>query len=453
MSELRHVTRHAGTVLVGQLAVMAYGLTDTVVAGRYSEAALAALSVGAAIFVSVYVSLQAIAQALLPVYAEAWGAQKPADVGKAFRQGLWLAVLITAVGTAVLARPDVLMDWADVPGDLRAEISNYLGVLALAFAPALLFRMISTLTQAIGRPQVVTMLQIASLIVKVPLSVWLTFGGAGVGPMGVVGCAWATLIVNLILAALGVGLLRWLPVYQPFRIWSRLERPNWATIGSYARLGVPGGLATMVEVTSFTLMALFISRMGNSASAAHQIAANLTAMCYMVPLSIGIAASARVSYWIGAGEHARARAVAALSVRLALGLAALFCVVLLAGRHWIASLYSTQPAVVATAAGLLLWVAPYHVADACQGVCSFLLRSYRVTVLPFIVYALFLWGIGLGGGYWLAYSGSATLPAMMHPRAFWIAAAASTLIVAIIFALMLGRASSRHSPRPREAPA
>ena len=33
MSELRVIARHAGTVLAGQLAVMAFGLVDTVVAG------------------------------------------------------------------------------------------------------------------------------------------------------------------------------------------------------------------------------------------------------------------------------------------------------------------------------------------------------------------------------------------------------------------------------------
>ena len=33
-AELRTIGSHAGVVLVGQLAVMAFGVTDTVVAGR-----------------------------------------------------------------------------------------------------------------------------------------------------------------------------------------------------------------------------------------------------------------------------------------------------------------------------------------------------------------------------------------------------------------------------------
>ena len=57
MSELKSISRHAGTVLVGQLAMIAYGVADTVIAGRYSDEALAALSVGSAFYISVYVGL------------------------------------------------------------------------------------------------------------------------------------------------------------------------------------------------------------------------------------------------------------------------------------------------------------------------------------------------------------------------------------------------------------
>jgi len=43
MSERQTIARHAGTVLIGQLAVMAFGITDAIVAGRYDTKALAAL--------------------------------------------------------------------------------------------------------------------------------------------------------------------------------------------------------------------------------------------------------------------------------------------------------------------------------------------------------------------------------------------------------------------------
>jgi MATE family multidrug resistance protein len=67
ITERGMIARHAGTVLAGQFAVMAFGVTDTIVAGRYAPGALAALSVGSAIYMSVFISLIGGLQALLPV--------------------------------------------------------------------------------------------------------------------------------------------------------------------------------------------------------------------------------------------------------------------------------------------------------------------------------------------------------------------------------------------------
>lgn len=105
MSELKVILRHAGTVLVGQLAVMAFGVADTVIAGRYSDQALAALSVGSAIYVSVYVGLIGIVQALLPIWAELHGARQPAALGPSLRQSLYLCIFLTLAGMAALLFP------------------------------------------------------------------------------------------------------------------------------------------------------------------------------------------------------------------------------------------------------------------------------------------------------------------------------------------------------------
>lgn len=91
VNEKRLIADHAGTVLMGQLAVMAFGVTDTIVAGRYAEGALAVLSVGSAIFISVFVSLTGSVQALLPVWAELHGARRKAEVGRSVRQALYVA--------------------------------------------------------------------------------------------------------------------------------------------------------------------------------------------------------------------------------------------------------------------------------------------------------------------------------------------------------------------------
>ena len=103
--ELKTIAQHAGSVLAGQLAVMAFGIADTVIAGRYSDTALAALSVGSALYISVYVGLIGIVQALLPIWAEMLGAGQRREVGASVRQSLYLCTILTVVGMAALAFP------------------------------------------------------------------------------------------------------------------------------------------------------------------------------------------------------------------------------------------------------------------------------------------------------------------------------------------------------------
>lgn len=442
MSELSTITRHAATVLAGQLAVMAFGVTDTIVAGRYRESSLAALSVGSAIFISVYVALIGVLQALLPVWAELRGAQQPEAVGRSLRQALYLCAAISVLGMAVLLSPGALLRWTEVPSALRPQVENYLAVLALALPPALLFRIYSTLNQALGHPRLVTWLQVGSLFIKLPLSVWFTFGGWGLPAQGVVGCAWATLAVNCSMLALAVWLLRTQDIYTPLGLWRRMEPPHWPTFAGFARLGIPAGLAVMVEVTSFTLMALFVARQGTTSAAAHQIAANMAAVLYMVPLSLSIATSARVSYWLGAQQSRRARQVVLMGFSLATLVGITLAATLLIARHPISQIYTDNASVAAVAGAVLVWVAAYHAADAVQTLCVFVLRCYRITLAPLVVYCALLWGAGLAGGYWLAYGGSGPWSGAASPTPFWAASAAALAVTALLFAAILWRAIS-----------
>lgn len=438
-SELSLIGRHAGTVLVGQLAVMAFGVTDTLVAGHHSDAALAALSVGSALYISVYVGLMGVLQALLPVWAELRGAGRAGEIGRSVRQSLYLAAACALLGCTVLLAPAPLLRWAEVPPAMRAEVQDYLAVLALALPPALLFRLYSTLNQALARPLLVTWLQLIGLALKLPLSVWFAFGGAGLPAGGAVGCAWATLVVNYAMLGVAWWTLRTQPLYADLAIRRRIEPPDWRQLAAFLRLGVPAGLAVLVEVTSFTLMALMIARLGTLASAGHQIAASMTAVLYMAPLSLGLATSARVSWWLGQGAPARARASLRTGLLLAFATALVLATTVASLRAPIAALYAGSPAVAAVASGLLGWVALYHLADAVQAVCVFVLRSYRVTVMPLLVYGVLLWGVGLYGGQLLAYRGLGPWPALQSPVAFWMAGAVALGTTAGVFLVLVWR--------------
>ena len=197
--ELGVIAQHAKVIVVGQLATMAYGVTDAVVAGRYSDESLATLAVASSIFISIYVSLMSVMQALMPIYSELHGAKKPLELGSAFRQSLYLALALMLLGMAVMMQAGYFLALFGVPEKLRPGAQQYLSILGWALIPAMGFRIFGALNQSLGSPRIVMLLQIGSLACKIPLTVWFVFGGAGLPAMGVVGCAWASFVVNCLL--------------------------------------------------------------------------------------------------------------------------------------------------------------------------------------------------------------------------------------------------------------
>jgi MATE family multidrug resistance protein len=323
------------------------------------------------------------------------------------------------------------LQWTQVPIEVQGDVKAYLAILAAALPAALFFRLYSSLNQSIGKPRLVTWIQIAALGAKIPLSILFTFGAGPIQGMGILGCALATVLVSYAMCALALWLLLTKALYEPLAIWQPMSKPQWSTLAQMARLGIPNGLSVLVEVTSFTLMALFIARLGTVATASHQIAANMTALLYMVPLSFSIAISARVSYWIGAKQVAEMRKVLRIGFEFIALEALFFALILLTLSSPISALYARDVAVAQSAAELLMIVGLYHVGDAIQTLCFFVLRSFKVTLLPFLVYGSMLWGVGLTGGYLLAYHGLANLKAMQSPAAFWMMSVVALLLVCV----------------------
>jgi MATE family multidrug resistance protein len=136
---------------------------------------------------------------------------------------------------------------------------------------------------------------------------------------------------------------------------------------------------------------------------------------------------------------------------LGLGVTALIAtgsaVLLWLARGTIVGWYGPAPDVALLAAALLSLVALYHLADALQSVSLFVLRCYGVTLQPLLIYCVLLWGVGLFGGYRLAYHGLGPLPAMHSPAAFWSAGGGALIVVAALLLLLVWR----HSRAPGHA--
>jgi MATE family multidrug resistance protein len=443
--DLRRIAELAWPVFIGQLAVLAFSTVDTVLVARHSATDLAALAVGSAAYITVFIGLMGVVMALGPIVGQLFGAGKLAEAGHQVHQAVWLALVLALLGGLLLVFPTPFLALSRVDSSVEPRVRGYLLGLAVALPAALLFAAYRGFNIAVSRPKAVMVLQLAGLAAKVPLSVALAWGlpALGVPALGVVGCGIATAIAMWAQVFAAAALLSKHPFYTPFRVpmtagTGGLHPPDFKALRAQLRLGIPMGLAILVEVTGFSFMAIFIARLGTTPVAGHQIAANLAGLLFMMPLSLSHATSTLVAQRIGARDLSDARRLGWRGLRIALAIALAMGGSVFLARDGVVGLYTSDPVVAAAALPLVAWLLWFHVADAAQIMSAFVLRAHRIATVPLIIYATAIWGVGLGGGYAIAFDVGGFAPAALHgARGFWFASTSGLVLAAAALTLFL----------------
>ena len=431
--------RLAWPVLVAQLATISMMAIDTIVVGHAGTDNLAALAVGASIYVSLALALSGVVQAILPGMAHRLGKNDPAGAAHIIRQAFWLVLLLACIGDLLLLFPGWMIAFAELPPPVAALTVDYLHVLAFSLPASLGYRAFHAIAGGVGRTRPLMWLSLSQTsghaLLAPLLADTVTLGGVTLGlGLGAVGAAGSQAVLAWLICLVGVGVLWRSPYYRQLLGKSGLwpGRPDWAQQRYLLRLGVPMGMSYFVEISAFTLMAIFIARLGPEVLSGHRIVANISAMLYMFPLAMGTATAALVGQADGAQDWRETVRV----VQRGFAMAAAGSV-LLAGLLWVfrvplAALGSPDPEVIRVAVGLIAYVAGYQLFDALQTIAGFALRGYHVTFVPLGVHLASFWLFGLGGGYWLAFEGLEILGvAPMGAAGFWCAALIATLVAAI----------------------
>lgn len=437
LAAARALLAHAAPIFIAQVASIGMMVVDTAVLGHVAPDDLAAVAIGGGIHVSIIFALVGILQAVGPLAAHALGGGRQEEAGHWLRQALGLAVLLSLPGGLLLNHVDGLLAAAGTAPEVAGKVGGYLGVLTLGLLPALAYRTFYAYCNALGRPRVLMMIGLASLAVHALLAWGFAMHGWLGVPQGVVGCAVSNVIIGwgaCLAAALYVSRAA---TGSPLRGSYRPLAADWRRL---LRLGVPMGVSNFVEITSFTLISLLIASLGATVVAGHRIVANLAALCYMLPLALGIAALAGVGRAMGAGLPAQAGRVA-----LAAGALAVLLSSLMGGLVWwqaepLIAAYTDDDAVLQVGLGLIGYVALYQFFDAMQTVAGHVLRALHVSFLPMLVQIFCFWGLGLGGGWWLCYRA----PVPMGAAGFWLASllslvAAAGLLVPLAWYGLRGR--------------
>jgi len=438
------ILKLAGPILVGQLAVIAFGVLDTAMTARYSADDLAALAMASAIFISIYVGLTGVISALAPIAGQLFGAKRFDEIGEEVRQATWLALGLTVLGCLVLLNADYLLAISQLNPIIQGKARLYLDILALGLPASMGMRVLMALHNAVSRPAVITVVQLVGLGLKLPLNLLFIYGGFGIAAMGGPGCAVATVIITWFWLIITLSFVLIDRFYKPFKIFSHFSKPDWHRIWVLLKLGTPIGFSYLIEVTSFTFMSLFIARLGTTALAGHQIVANMGTVIYMVPLSLSIATMTLVSQSIGADKQERAEEIGWSSVFFTTLLCILIGIGVWVFKLELLDLYDPPAEVKVFSIPLFLFIAFYQVFDALQVTAAFILRAYRIAFWPMLIYAGSLWGVGLGGGYLMGFNVFGNTPQFLQgANGFWAGNSLSLGLAACFLLYLFRRTAAR----------
>jgi MATE family multidrug resistance protein len=384
--------------------------------------------------------LGGILQAVAPTVAHHVGAGRTGEIGPALQQGFWLAAMLALPGVAVLLAPGPLLALAEVPPDVAELASRYLAATAAGLPALLFYRSFYAFNNAVGRPRALMAISAIVTSVHLPLAWALTNGAAGLPELGGAGCGVSTAIINWLALLCGLTYLVRNRAYRQYHLFSRWRPPHPGELGKLLRLGLPMGLSTFIDISSFTLIAILVARLGVETVAGHRVIANFTGVIYMLPLALSIATMVLVGQAVGANDPARARLTARLGMGLAGGVALVMGILLWLLREPLVGLSTTDPAVQGVALGLVLYLCFYQGFDGLQTVAAHALRGYKVTLLPMLLHTFCFWGIGLSGGYWLSFHAPwrAGTPSV---AGFWEGCVVATVAATLLFGALLRRVS------------
>ena len=403
--ELKQLFHLMLPILVTQFSQAGLGLSDTIMAGRLSPTALAAIAVGVGLWIPVMLLFSGIMIATTPLVAEAKGARTPEKIATIARQSLWVAFILGVIAGLILQVLPLTLPLLGVPESLQPKAGLFLHAIGFGMPAVTMYAALRGYSEAIGYPRPVTAISLMALLLLVPLNFIFMYGVGPIPALGSAGCGFATAILQwLMLMSLALYIFK-NRVYQNSQPFSHWEKLNAYWLKRILKLGFPIGLAIFFEVSIFSTAAIVLSPLGETIVAAHQIAISVTSQLFMIPMSLAIALTIRVGTYYGEQNWDAMRRVQGLGLMTATILALLIMLMLWVFRSEIVALYTSDPMVTQIALYLVLFAVAYQLMDAWQISAAGCLRGMQDTKGPMWITMIAYWVIAFPVGVYLSRFG------------------------------------------------
>lgn len=404
-NEFRQLAKLAVPLVLAQLAQNSLSFIDVLMVGELGKADLAGIALGSTVFQFVMMIAIGIIFAVSPTVSQATGANDEPTCGRAFRQGLWLGLILFFPAFWVLWNSYPILVFLQQPEATALASSQYLRAISWGLLPSMWVVGMRGYLEGKSNVRPIMLICFVGVGLNIFLNDALMFGRYGLPALGLVGTGYASSIVFLCMFLI---LLTYVVATYKTHLFSGFWKPDFPMLWELVRVGAPISATVAFEGSMFHAAAFVMGKLGEDQLAAHVIAISVASIAFMIPLGLAIATSVRVGNAIGAGAVEKA----AIAGRV--GIIACVCTMSVTGLMMFlfplviigAFLDIAEPinqGVIEFAISFLWIAALFQVFDGLQVAANLSLRGLKDTKAAMVITLISFWCIGATTGVLLCF--------------------------------------------------
>jgi MATE family multidrug resistance protein len=402
--EMPSLLRLAVPIVMGEVGWMSMNFVDIAMIGRVGPTALAAVSLGSAVFVVFAIVCEGMLLGTDSLVSQDFGAGRVEECFRTLWAGAQLAVPLGVVCAVLVAASGWLLAPMGIAPEIVRQAIPYLYVMACGLPALMGFVAIRVFLQGTHRVKVVAFAMVSANLINFAGNYALIYGHFGLPALGALGSGISTTLARGYMFCVLLGYLWWRNQHEHWHLLHLGRRFYRERIVKIVRLGAPAATQIALEVGVFSASTLVAGRLGAVAVSGHQIALIMASLTFMVPLGVAQATSVRVGNAIGRRDAEAANVSGWSGLALSASFMSCSAIVLWTLPLQIVHIFTYDPEVAKVGVSLLVIAAVFQFFDGVQVTAIGALRGSGNTRIAMLTDLVGWWLIGLPLGAWLCFA-------------------------------------------------
>jgi MATE family multidrug resistance protein len=418
-------------VMLTQVGQVSVNLFDNIIVGRLLGAdALASVSLGNAVFFSIFVLALGFSFAIPPLVSEAHSKHDHKTINSVFSHGFIINMTVGILLMAILLLAMPLLYHSGQPEKIIPDTVDFLTIMAISIVPFMAFQTLREVSEGLSYTIGVTKATIIANVINIVLNYVFIKGLFGFPEMGVKGSALAGLIARIFMVVfLYFVLLKEKKTRQYIKDFSlKIEVFSKKMFERMIRLGLPTALQMFFEVTAFAGAAFICGLISAHDIASHQIALSMASFTFNLCIGFSVASTVMIGRKLGEQNYVELRKVGINNLKIAFIFMCICGIIFILGRNILPTFFTKKEEieVIGLASKLMIIAALFQLSDGIQVTALGTLRGLQDVKVPSIYTFIAYWLITIPLGYFLC--------AILNMGAFgmWIALGLGLTISAVM---------------------